>query len=216
MIDSSRTWLLESESTGADSIEFPTPHSETMPALSSISENAGFLRSCTKSMHEGVEDFHRATLLAEWRDRTNSRARSSVSEMLTDIADLGFAWRDMARLIGVSVPAIQKWRRTSGCTGEHRRRIGALLAACEMITENGFVQDIASWMDMPLDDGIPVTPMDIWSSGEFGLVLDLASGHVETTDVLDVYNPDWRESYRSDFEVIKAGDGNLSIRLKER
>ena len=32
--------------------------------------------------------------------------------------------------------------------------------------------------------------------------------------VLDAWNPDWRERYRSDFEVFVAGDGNLAIRPK--
>lgn len=42
-----------------------------------------------------------------------------MASMLSDLAELGFAWRDIARLVKVSVPAVQKWRKGGeGLRGE--------------------------------------------------------------------------------------------------
>lgn len=54
----------------------------------------------------------------EWRTAAAERAKDSVASMLSDLADLGFARRDIARLVKVSVPAVQKWRRGEGVRGE--------------------------------------------------------------------------------------------------
>jgi len=134
--------------------------------------------------------------------------------MLNELADLGFAWRDLARLVGVSVPAIQKWRRGQGATGENRRKVASLLAACDMISQSHGIQEIASWTEMPLRDGVSVTPMDLWAGERIDLVFDFASGHVDAEEILTAFDPDWRERYRSEFEVFEAGDGQLSIRMK--
>ena len=84
------------------------------------------------------------------------------------------------------------------------------------MTDHYGVQEIASWFEMPLLSGAPVTPIDLWAGGRSDLVFDYASGHSDSEQVLTSWDPRWRERYRSDFEVFRAGDGQLSIRPKER
>ncbi len=157
----------------------------------------------------------RIGLREEWRKTTAERGRASVSSMLVDLADLGFAWRDIARMVGVSVPAVQKWRKGEKASGASRNRIASLLAACDLITKHYLVDDIASWFEMPLSTSAPITPIVLFSANRPELVFEFASGHVDPEDLLTEFDPEWRERYRSDFEVFEASDGNRSIRLKD-
>jgi transcriptional regulator with XRE-family HTH domain len=145
---------------------------------------------------------------------TADRGKASITEMLAELADLGFAWRDIARLVGVTVAAVQKWRRGEGATGESRRRVASLLAACDLIAEHYEVREIASWFEMPLVGEAPVTPIDLYVEERVDLVFDYASGHADPEQILSDFDPRWRERYRSDFEVFRAADGQLSIRPK--
>ena len=149
--------------------------------------------------------------------RTNELARSSPTELLDKVADLGFAWRDIARLVGVTVQAIQKWRHGAGTSGENRRNIAGLLAACDMLTEHYGVQEVASWFEMPLLQSVPVTPIDLWADERPDLVFDHASGHAaDPEQVLTNWDPQWRDRFRADFEVFRAEDDQLSIRPKDQ
>jgi hypothetical protein len=152
----------------------------------------------------------------EWTAGTSRRGRSSARDLLQEFADLGFAWRDVARLVGVSVPAVQKWRRGEGTTGENRLEVASLLAACDLMAEHYGIQEIASWFEMRLLSGVPVTPIVLWAGDRPDLVFDYASGHTDPEQILTSWDPQWRDRYRSDFEVFRADDGQLSIRPKER
>ncbi|WP_271403832.1 hypothetical protein [Kocuria palustris] len=134
--------------------------------------------------------------------------------MLAELADLGFAWRDIARMVGVSVPAVQKWRRGEKASGDSRSRLASLLAACDLIAGRYLIDEIASWFEVPLSSSAPVTPIVLYSANRADLVFEFASGHVDPEALLSEFDPDWRERHRSDFEVFEAGDGNRSIRMK--
>jgi hypothetical protein len=134
--------------------------------------------------------------------------------MLAELADLGFAWRDIARLVNVSVPAVQKWRKGEKVSGDNRHRMASLLAACDLIKSHYMVEEIASWFEMPLSSSAPITPITLYAANRADLVFEFANGQVDPEALLSEFEPDWRERYRSDFEVFEAGDGNRSIRMK--
>jgi hypothetical protein len=100
-------------------------------------------------------------------------------------------------------------------TGESRLKVASLLAACDLIAEHYDVREIASWFEMPLVADVPVTPIDLYATEQPQLVFEYASGHDDPEQVLTSFDPEWRARYRSDFEVFRAGDGELSIRPKE-
>ena len=179
-----------------------------------LTTEVGGIRSVARALHDDVDDLHKRTHEDEWRMAAAERGRASVTSMLTELADLGFAWRDIARMVGVSVPAVQKWRKGEKASGDSRIRIASLLAACDLITSHYMVDEIASWFEMPLSSSAPVTPIVLYSANRADLVFEFASGHVDPEALLSEFDPDWRERYRSDFEVFDAGDGNRSIRMK--
>ncbi len=174
------------------------------------------LRHRHSDLGADILDVHQRSYMDEWRVRMQERAATGVTQLLDELADLGFAWRDIAHLVGVSVPAIQKWRKGASTTPDNRQRLAGLLAACDLIVRHRSIHDIAQWFEMPLHQGVPVTPIDLWAASEYALVFKYALQHLTGEDVLSRYQPDWRGRYDSDFETFLAGDGELSIRMRER
>lgn len=207
--------LVDDGTVGAGIIP-PPSISETQTVAVLLTDDIGYHRQKTRVLHNDAEQLHQKSHYAEWGVRTSERGRSSTQEMLEELSDLGFAWRHIAALVGVSVPAVQKWRRGERTTGQNRQKVASLLAACNLVVEHYGVQEVASWFEMPLLPGVPATPVDLWSTGRTDLVFDYASGHLGPEQVLTIWDGQWRERYRSDFEKFRAGDGQLSIRLKDR
>jgi hypothetical protein len=184
--------------------------------LSELTERAGALSNRVQILHDDTADLHLNVILREWQAKSTDLVRRDMPTLLRQISDLGFAWRDTARLIGVSVPAVQKWRRGGAATGQSRFNAAAALAACELIAKHYMVQDVASWFESPVLFGTPVTALDLYAARRPQLVFRLAAGNADPEEVLSAFDPDWREHYRSDFEVFGAEDGGLAIRAKER
>lgn len=193
----------------------PAPSiSETRVQAHQLTEDIGFSRSQVGALTEDYVDLHKRSHDVEWRTRSAERGQAGVATMLTELGDLGFAWRDVARMVGVSVPAVQKWRRGEKASGDSRQKVASLLAACDLINQHYMVEEIASWFEMPLVKGAPVTPIDLYSADRADLVFDFASGQEDPEALLSVFDPEWRERYRSDFEVFTGADGNRSVRMK--
>jgi len=205
----------ESGTAGAE-IKPPPPLSETRTVAKVITEDIGAVRQQARELHDAAGEMHWRSHYLEWTAGTSHRGRSSAQDLLQELANLGFPWRDVARLVGVSVPAVQKWRRGEGSTGENRHKVASLLAACDLVAEHYGIREVASWFEMPLLVGVPVTPIVLWAEGRPDLVFDYASGHTDPEQILTSWDPQWRERYQSDFEVFRADDGQLSIRPKER
>jgi hypothetical protein len=202
--------------TAGEDITPPPAIGETRPVAKVLTEDIGFIRWQVRHLHSEADELHHRSHFTEWATRTKDRARASVQELLADLADLGFSWRDVARLVGVSVPALQKWRRGERTTGENRLKVAGLIAACDLVAEHYGIQEVASWFETPVLHGVPVTPIDLWAGERRDLVFDLASDHADPEQTLTAWDPQWRERYQSDFEVFRGSDGNLSIRPKER
>ena len=115
-------------------------------------------------LHDDTADLHINVIMQEWQAKSSDLVRQDMPNLLGRLADLGFAWRDIARLIGVSVPAVQKWRRGGTATGQSRFHAAAVLAACFLISEHYLVQDIASWFEAPIVFGFRVTALDLYAA----------------------------------------------------
>jgi len=176
-------------------------------------EVGGIWRPATY-LHDDVDNLHKRTYADEWCTAAASRDKASVTSMLKELADLGFAWRDIARMVGVSVPTVQKLREGEKASGDSRIRIASLLGACDLITSRCKVHEIATWFEMPLLPSVPVTPIVLYAANRADLVFEFASGLPDPEALLSEFDPDWRERYRSDLEVFEAGDRNYSIRMK--
>jgi len=187
--------------------------------IQDLVQDAGSLRTQTKLLSQDVAEtqrqigaLHQWAFSAQLEQKARDAARQSVGEMLSALAGEGFAWRDIARLIGVSVPAVRRWRQGESLTGEHRLAIGRLIALVEILRADHLIKEVASWLEIPLNAQVPLTGIDLAAEGRYEDVLELAANHVSSDEVLDRWQPDWRTRYLSEFEVFEAPDGDLGIR----
>ncbi|HUF58385.1 MAG TPA: hypothetical protein VMR89_02720 [Actinomycetota bacterium] len=177
---------------------------------------AAGLRDESNMLSDDAKDLHRRALLHNLDTRTAPHAQRAVTELLEALSGYGFAWSAIARMVGVSVPALRKWRNGETPTGPNRRRLAQLLAMVEFLAKDYLVDDPASWMEVPISSEAPISPGDLYALDRTDLVLDWASHRMEATAVLDESMPDWRERYASDFEVSRWHDGQLVTRPRER
>ncbi|WP_278801919.1 hypothetical protein [Bifidobacterium pullorum] len=187
----------------------------TGQSIAGLTDEIGGGRSMARAVEAEYGDLHRRSFDLEWRKKTVEMGKKSVKTLLEALSGLGFSWRDIARMVHVSVPAIRKWRQGGTASGDNRRSLAGLLAACDLIMSHFQVDEIASWFEMPLP-GAPVTPVDLYSADRTDLVFDYASEQADPERLMDEFDPQWRERYRSDFDVVTASDGNYSIVRKGR
>jgi transcriptional regulator with XRE-family HTH domain len=142
----------------------------------------------------------------------------SINDLLTELSEVrGITWSDIAAALGISVPTLRKWRKSANsATVENHQALAELTAFFSVLAQ--VVDSPARWMSMPLVYGFNVVPFDVYSTDHTAKLLDLAAGKVGVTPegVLDAATPDWREQWRSQYEVFEAVDGVLSMRPRRR
>ncbi len=185
---------------------------------------SAYLVDTTNVLHRQVRDLHensaslrRGALMEDLDVRQQEAAARDGGELLAALSDSGLAWRDVARLAGVTVPAVQKWRRGEGMSGARRLALARIVAFLDILEEH-FISDPASWLEMPVKDGVAISRLELLAQSRFDLVLlliaDDTAPAVEVDRVLDEYDPDWRSTLVDDqFESFLAGDGVVSIRV---
>lgn len=205
---------LKIDRTGA-AAPFAVPLDQTKS--SSLVDISDVLHRQARELQASTAENRKAHLVRDLEDRTQRLAVKDAKELLAFISESGLAWRDVARLAGVSVPAVQKWRRGEGMAGARRLKIAGIAAFLQALNDR-LVNEPASWLEMPVKDGLTLTRLDLLAGERPDLVLLLISedgNTVETDRILDEYDPEWRSHFRDDsFEVFLAPDGIASIRMR--
>lgn len=182
---------------------------------SAVAQVADLVRT-VRDLGPRTAELQRAMFLNRLEELQRAAVTRDGRTLLVELGDAGLAWRDVARLVGVSVPAVQKWRRGEGITGANRLKLARIVALLTYLSDN-MIDEPASWLEIPVRPGVAVSKMDLLIAGRYDLVLELASDEyssVETTiDVLDEFDPDWRTTRVDEqFEVYIASDGTPAIR----
>ena len=180
-------------------------------------EQTGFLRATAGVLRTEAGELQARMFEAALEERAAEHARLALQTLLTKLAGAGFAWRDVARLAGVSVPAVQKWRAGGGAAPEHRRRVAKIAALCDLMSSQQFgIEDVVSWLEMRLRPDVPVTGMDLLAAGRTDLLLRWAA-HTDAGPeaILDDFEPGWRRVYDHPYEVFTAADGHPGIRFRD-
>lgn len=168
------------------------------------------------TLHDDFSHLHTRSLKLLLRQRTANHVGREVTELLTTLYNLGFSWSDIARMADVSVPALRKWRHGESPNPENRRRLATVVAVCELIADrSAIIQDVAAWLEARLSPEAPVTGIDIMAAGSFDLVFRYA--HEDDPErILEVFEPAWRDKYRSEIEVFIADDGMPALRPRHQ
>jgi len=213
-----RYWTLDGAAdngTVGEAITKTTAPDRTQTTAVLLTHDASNLRHRVAALRSDVARTHQQTYENEWDVETQMRAKQSPVALLEELSSEGFAWNDVARLLGVSVPAVKKWRNGERLTGSNRSKLARLVAAFDLLRIHFLVEDIASWMETPLREDVPVTPIDLWIAGPPKLFFDYGSRHATVDQTLDSYDPEWRERFRSAFETFRDADGNLGLRMTD-
>ena len=141
-------------------------------------------------------------------------AAKDQDELLEELRSLGFSWLAIARIAQMSVPELWNWRRFGIAASESRRRIVEIVALCRRGREDHAVDDIAAWLETPLYSGVPITGLELLAVERSDLVLRLLCHPEESPEqILDEFEPGWRERYASPVEVFTAPDCLPGLRL---
>jgi DNA-binding transcriptional regulator YiaG len=173
------------------------------------------LRDRTHDLDTGARTLHNDVRMYELDERTTATALRNPASLLRQLShEYALSWAAIARLAGVTPTAVRKWRRGETVSADNRRSIARAVTFLEMLTENaGPLEDLGSWLEMPLSDVATITPLDLYVGGQFVALLDHVGGHLKAHPMLDQFDPAWREDYGRDsaFDVVQADDGQLSI-----
>jgi len=159
-----------------------------------------------------LEAEHHGVYAAAFSDLTREGLKRGVRDILESLAGgFGLAWVDLAKMVGVSVPAIRKWRLDGGVNPENHRRIAEVWAFLSVLEKHAHVADPAGWIAQRMIDGHTVTVRHLYSPTNVGRLLDYATSATGAADVLDKVEPGWREEYATADEVVPFDDGGLAI-----
>lgn len=200
------------QGTGSTGVALPRSPTTTMATLA---RSYGRLRDETSVLDADVGSGHRKAQLQTLESLARDRAREDVSSLLDELTqERGMGWSDIARLVGVSVQAVRKWRRNEPATGENRLALARVAALLDMLSLQVPVGDSAGWLEIPVVDGCSVRYLDLYRLGRADLLLDLAHLRIEPDQAMAELTPDWRERYGVEHEVYEAEDGSRSIRRR--
>lgn len=194
------------------------PLPQTRRTAASFATAADLINRQTKWLHEDASGVRRDAQMDALEEHQAHMAAQSGKDLLDRLSDRGFSWTDIARLVGVSIPAVQKWRRGAGITGENRLKLARLAALLEIL-EKHMIAEPCSWLEMPLSTDVSVSSIDLLVADRYDLVLELARNEIggeERESILDEFDSDWRRTRRdSNFETVRAADGRLSIQPRD-
>jgi hypothetical protein len=192
----------------------PTPsadfrHTEARTRISNAERTE---RDAGRTRRNAVE-WHDETLKSLLNHRTDQKARAGLTALLAELtAEHGLGWSGIARLVGVSVPAVRKWRRGGDITPTRLQSLARLTAFLEMLQEEK-INDAAAWLSLPLNDedaGEAVSKSDVYSAGGVVDLLAYAKDYISRDELLSRTSAQ-RYSTSRQARVVRAPDGRLSI-----
>lgn len=209
----SPTSLEATPPTASSAVTTPKIDQPTRLSPDVVADSAGALRSDVLQLSADVAETHNRLLDIQLEARTDEAAKRSPLDLLGELSDLGFAWTSIARLVGVSVPGLRKWRQGESVSGDNRRRLARVVAFVNILNRHHMVSDVASWLDMPLADS-GLTGIDVFAAGQIADLTEYAAQHITGSELLDRTMPEWRDDLETPFEVFTAGDGQRAIRMR--
>ena len=159
------TTRLTAEPTSATSVNTPRIDQPTRLSPDVMANFAGALRQDVGVLSRGLAQAHGDSLSIQLESRTEEAAKRAPADLLSELADLGFSWTAIARIVGVSIPSIRKWRHGETASGENRRRLAGFVALVGVLESDHLIVDVASWLDMPLA-GSNFTGIDVLAGGQ--------------------------------------------------
>ena len=184
----------------------------TAPAIAGLIAAYRTLTGQARLINADVEHGRRTIQSLDLDRRTNLKAFDGREALLEELAvDRGLGWADIARLCGVSISAVRKWRSGGGIDPDRLLALSKLAAFIDLLSRIGPTGDPTGWMMMPLSEQHNVTAADLYRAGRVDDLLEFAQGHLSIGELLNRWNPEWQTETRSRWMVVKRSDGERVI-----
>lgn len=167
---------------------------------SAVSYHQQEVVEATEELHKS----HRQQLMSRAGEYLTKDSKAVLLELASKCA---FSWSDLSRMLGVSVPAIRKWRMSGNVSSENFAKMAHLAAFASILRDRGI--SASTWLSTPSVPGFTVAPKHVYTSVAAPQLLDLALDGEDTEKVLDELEPRWREKFSDQgFEVVRFEDGS--------
>ncbi len=214
MVAAQANVAVESERQGTTEPANLSRSESPIPTGLMLAYQSGQLRSHIREVAEQADALNHDAMRVVLQDQIEMHLRLSVPQILELLStEFGMSWSDIARVVGVTVQSLRKWRHGQSAVAEHRMRLAQLAATLSVLSAH-HIADPASWLELPILDRFRPRRLDLLLAGRGDALFDLATGHARPEQALEVLSQDWRESLVSEHEVFKAGDGMLSLRRR--
>lgn len=180
--------------------------------LTQIDDEFGKLRDETRFLSLDVANEHNNVLKLFLGRRTEEKIRTGASELLVDLSERrGLGWSDIARLVGVSVPAVRKWRQGCDMKAGRLHDLARLSAFLDLIEESG-IADPGMWLQTPLfyDLSRGMTKAEVYSAGHVLELLAYANDHVNLEHILAKMHVTV-DAASPQVQFVKNPDGSTSM-----
>ncbi len=180
-----------------------------------LNRNAAGIRDVAEFVHQDISHLHGRTQNLELGTMASSRLKDGIPALLEELSEArGVGWSQLARLIGVSVPAVRKWRMgQADPSPENRMLLAKLCAFFDLLARDCIIQDPAGWLEAPINETM-LSGLDLYLTRDGAIaLLEFAGGRMSADQLLDRQVPEWRARHTRDprFRVETAGDGQRSI-----
>jgi len=185
-------------------------------AIAVLTDLYGGLTGMVRLLSQDVEGGRRRVRSVDLDERTSTKSLLAPDLLLEELsAERGLGWSEIARLCGVSVSAVRKWRAGESMSSDSRRSLARLATFLDLLHEVGPVGEPAGWLNMRLSDQATVTAADLYIAGHPQDLLEHAQGHLEIEQLLERCAPDWRTSSRSEWKIVELPDGERALTRRE-
>lgn len=174
------------------------------------------LRDEVHLLHDTTETLHRSAQEFDLQERAALKNRLGPQALTEELSsERGLSWNDIATALSVSLSAVRKWRAGHDVSAENRTNLARLAALIDLLDE-AMVSEPGGWLLTPVLSGYTLRFLDIVAAGRDDLVLENAFDRMTAVEVLDAFEPDWRERTKRTFDVAVDGDGIRSLRRRRR
>lgn len=187
----------------------PPTTAALIPQVAALRYEADLIQAKTVSLDRRVHEVDLDRRTDEWQMK-------GVLSLLTAISERwGMGWSELARTVGVSVPALRKWRLGESASPANRRALARLAATLEMLSDQFMIEDPASWLEIPLADST-LSLVDAYAAGRQDLVIEYAGRRIDSAEqLLAEFAPNWQAGLDARFETYPASDGHRAIRERD-
>lgn len=204
--------------TAGESQNIVSPERVSQTDVATLNRDVAHLRDRASVLHANTRSLHGRTQQRELDELATQRMQEASPSLLDELSmDRGLAWAHIARLVGVSVPALRKWRLGHPPAAENRRRIAELCAFMALL-ERFPVEEPAGWLEARVTSISTLTGLDLYlTEGGPVALLEYAGHRCSLNDLLDTQVPDWQTRFASDskLRIVNTEDGGRSLVLDD-